>query len=249
MSLIKKAKRSNIPLKLGISGPSGSGKTYSSLLIAKGLLGSLNDVVVLDTENQSASLYADLGEYSTLSMSPPFAPKRYADAINYIVKEAPDTKLIIIDSASHEWDGEGGCLDMHSKLGGKFQDWAKVGDEHKKFINAILQAPVHVIVTMRKKQDYAMSNVGGRTKIEKVGLKEVQREGFEYELTCNFEMNMQHLATASKDRTGMFSTDIPFEIGERTGVKIAMWNNGQTVNEFKEENVKQEKTNNMEASV
>jgi len=208
-----------------------SGKTYTSLLIAKGMLGSLDDVVVLDTENQSANLYSDLGDYSVLNLEPPFEPKRYVKAIKYILEEAPSTKLIIIDSTSHEWDGEGGCLDIHSKLGGRFQDWGKVGELHKEFISGILQAPVHIICTMRKKQEYTMNQVNGRTKIEKVGMKEVQREGFEYELTLNFDMNMNHLAIASKDRTGMFSTDIPFEIGEKTGIKISEWNSNANNNQ------------------
>jgi hypothetical protein len=232
MSLIKKAQRKNIPLKIGVAGPSGSGKTYTSLLIAKGMLGSLEDVIVLDTENGSANLYADLGEYSTLVMEPPFEPGRYIKAVDYIMENAPDTKMIIIDSASHEWDGEGGCLDMVNKLGGKYQDWAKVTPLHRKFIDKIMQTPIHFICTMRKKQDYAMTNENGKFKVEKVGMKEVQREGFEYELSVNFEMDMNHLALASKDRTNMFSTSIPFEIGERTGVKLAMWNNGEKSDEF-----------------
>lgn len=232
MSLIKKASRNKIPLKIGVSGPSGSGKTYSSLLIAKGMLGSLDNVVVLDTENQSANLYAHLGDYSVLPLGPPFAPDRFIKAIDYIMAELPQTELIIIDSTSHEWDAEGGILDIQQKLGGKFQDWAKAKEIHKKFISAILQAPVHIICTMRKKQDYQMNIVNGRTKVEKVGLKEVQGDQMEYELTINFEMNMNHYATAGKDRTGMFSTDLPFAIDEKVGIKINNWNSGNAVPEF-----------------
>lgn len=232
MSLIKRASRNKIPLKIGVSGPSGSGKTYSSLLIAKGMLGKLDNVVVLDTENQSANLYAHLGDYSVLPLTPPYEPSRFVSAIDYIIKELPETEMIIIDSTSHEWDGEGGCLDIQQKLGGKFQDWAKVSEMHKKFISGILQAPVHVICTMRKKQDYQMNMVNGRTKVEKVGLKEVQRDGFEYELTTNFEMDMNHRAIAGKDRTGMFSTDLPFAIDEKIGIKINNWNSGKATPEF-----------------
>lgn len=221
-SLIKRAKKSEAYLKLGIAGPSGSGKTYSSLLIAKGLLGSLEEVVVLDTENGSANLYEHLGNYGVLDFKPPFDPKRYVKAIQLCADSG--AKLIIIDSASHEWDGQGGCLDIHQKMGGKFQDWAKVTPLHKEFIDAILQVPCHVIVTMRKKQDYQMVEVGGRTKVEKVGLKEIQRDGFEYELTTNFEMQMNHLATASKDRTNLFSTEIPFKVDESIGQKLREWN-------------------------
>ena len=226
MSLLKKASRKNIPLKIGLAGVSGSGKTYSALLLAKGILGSLKDVVVLDTENESACLYSHLGDYSTLNLAPPYAPDRYIRAIQYILKEAPETKLIIIDSASHEWDGEGGCLDIQSKLGGRWQDWAKVTPMHRKFIDTVLQTPIHFIVTMRKKSDYSVTVENNKTKIEKVGLKEVQRDGFEYDLSLSFNIDLNHYATASKDRTGMFPTDVPFLLDESVGEKIAAWNSG-----------------------
>lgn len=228
---IKKAKKSEVFLKLGVTGPSGSGKTYTSLLLAKGMLGSLNEVVVIDTENQSANLYADLGDYSVFDFQPPFHPQKYAKAIQHCVKE--NFKLIIIDSASHEWDGAGGCLEIHQRMGGKFQDWAKVTPMHKEFLDAILQVKSHVIVTMRKKQDYAMVEKNGRMQVEKMGLKEVQREGFEYDLSVNFELNMEHFAVASKDRTGLFSTQLPFKIGVETGEKLIKWNKNELQGELK----------------
>jgi hypothetical protein len=222
-SPIKKAKRQEAFLKLGLSGPSGSGKTYSALLMAKGLVGDLSKVVVLDTENGSANLYSSLGEYSVLPFSPPFNPQRYVKAIDVCVKQG--FKCIIIDSISHEWDGVGGCLDLHTQFGGKFQDWAKVTPLHKAFIDAILQSKAHVICTMRRKQEFAMVEKNGRMVVEKMGTKEVQRDGFEYELTINFDVNMEHLATPSKDRTNLFSDGLPFKISEATGQKIAEWNN------------------------
>lgn len=230
-NFIKKAKREEVFLKIGIGGPSGSGKTYSALLLAKGMLGSLDQVVVIDTENKSANLYSDLGDYSVFDFEPPFDPRKFAKAIEHCVKEG--YKLVIIDSASHEWEGAGGVLDIHQKLGGKFQDWAKVNPLHKEFIDAILQSKCHVIVTMRKKQDYAMVEKNGRMTVEKMGLKEVQREGTEYELTVNLEMNMEHNATASKDRTGLFSTQIPFKVGIETGEKLIKWNRNKLQGELK----------------
>ena len=230
MSLIRRASRSEVFLKIGITGVSGSGKSYTSLLIAKGLMGGdLKDVVVIDTENGSADVYSDLGEYSVLPFGPPFAPERYIKAIKMAVDEG--FKCIILDSISHEWDGAGGCLDIHTKLGGKFSDWATITPLHKAFIDAILQAKAHVIVTMRKKQDYAMVEKNGRTVVEKLGLKEVQRDGLEYELTTNFDINISHLAVASKDRTGMFDTVIPFILDENTGKRLKNWNDNGTVKE------------------
>ena len=222
MSLIRKAKRSNIPLKLGVRGPSGSGKTYSSILLAKGLMGgSLEKVVLLDTENGSGDLYSDLGDYSVLPFEPPFEPLRYKKAIEYCVKEG--FECIVIDSTSHEWNA---CLDIHSKIGGNsFTAWAKVTPMHEQFVNAILQAPVHIICTMRTKQDYALEeNEKGKMVPKKMGTKEIQRDGFEYDLTASFNIDITHYATMSKDRTNLFNDGVPFIITEETGKKIRDWN-------------------------
>jgi hypothetical protein len=226
MSLIQKAKRSKSFLKLGVAGPSGSGKTYSALLLAKGLLGgSLEKCVVLDTENGSANLYEDLGTYSVLPFAPPYHPDRYGKAIDLCVKEG--FEVIIIDSTSHEWEGEGGCLDLQTKFGGRFQDWAKVTPLHNNFIQSILQAKAHIICTMRKKQSHEITESNGKKQVVKVGLKEIQRDGFEYELSVSFDINIDHIATSSKDRTGLFPNTAPFMISEETGKTLKTWNEGE----------------------
>jgi len=94
---------------------------------------------------------------------------------------------------------------------------------HQAFIDAILQSPAHVITTVRRKQDYDMSNQNGKTVVTKDGLKEVTRENFEYELTLNIEMDQLHNATASKDRTGLFIDKPSFVPSEATGKLILDW--------------------------
>lgn len=219
---LKKATRKQVKLKLGLSGASGFGKTYSALKIAHGLVGDWSKIAVIDTENSSASLYSHLGEFNTLDLAAPFSPERYIEAINTCVNAGME--VVIIDSISHEWEGKGGCLEIVDSLGGKYQDWGKVTPRHQAFIGAILQAPVHVITTVRRKQDYDMVKDGNRVKVEKVGTREVTREGFEYELTLALELvNDKHLAKASKDRTGMFSNKPEFVISEETGKLIKQW--------------------------
>ena len=226
MSIIRRAKRENIPLKIGLRAPSGAGKTYSSILLAKGLMGGdLEKVCLIDTENGSGDLYSHLGNYAVLPFSAPFKPQRYVNAIELAVKEG--FKCIIIDSTSHEWDGPGGCLDIHSSIpGNSFIAWKQVTPMHDAFIKAILQAPVHVICCMRTKQDYSMEkNEQGKLEVRKMGLKEIQRDGFEYELTISFNIEINHMATASKDRSGLFKDNVPFLISEETGKQILDWNN------------------------
>lgn len=226
---IKKASRQIAKMRIGLFGPSGSGKTYSALRMAKGLVGDLSKVVVIDTENGSADLYSQLGGYSTLTLTAPFSPQRYIEAIKFC--EQSEFELIIVDSISHEWEGVGGCLDIHSKLGGRFETWAKVTPLHNQFIAAIVQSNCHVITTGRSKIDYNFEGKkdGGKGKVEKIGLKTATREGFDYEMTVAFQLNQEHNATTDKDRTGLFVDPTPFLITESTGEKIAEWNNlGET---------------------
>lgn len=219
---LRKAERKKVKLKLGVSGPSGSGKTYSSLLLAYGMAGSWEKITLIDTENGSGELYSSLGPYNVISFEPPYSPQRYIEAIDAALQGGAE--VIVIDSTSHEWDGKGGCLDIQTQLGGRYQDWARVTPMHNAFVDKILHSPVHVIVTTRKKQDYEMTkDSSGKAKVQKMGMKEIQRDGFEYELTINFDVEINHFATASKDRTGLFMPRGPFVISPDTGKELLAW--------------------------
>ena len=218
---LRRATRRKAKIRLGLSAVSGGGKTYSAILVAKGLCGDLSKVAVIDTENGSADLYAHLGDYNVLPLTAPFSPERYIEAIRTCEKSGME--VIIIDSISHEWDGKGGCLEIVESLGGKYQDWAKVTPRHQAFLEAILHSPSHIITTVRRKQDYEMLKDGNKIRIEKAGLKEITREGFEYELTINLELDTKHNAVASKDRTNLFMGKPAFVPSEKTGALIAEW--------------------------
>lgn len=220
---LQKATRKKVKIRGGFSGASGFGKTYSALLFAKGLVGNWGKIAVIDTENESASLYAHLGDFNTLSLTPPYSPERYIEAINTCIKAGME--CIVIDSITHEWDGKGGCLEIVETLGGKYQDWAKVTPRHQAFIEAIVQSPVHMVTTVRRKQDYEMTkDNNGKIKIEKGGTKEITREGFEYELTFNLELiNDRNMAKASKDRTELFAGKPEFKVTEKTGEMVREW--------------------------
>jgi hypothetical protein len=220
-SLFVKANKVMVPLKVGLTGVSGGGKTYCALLLAKSIIKNPR-IGLIDAENNSSALYSHLCDFSVLNMQAPYSPQRYIKAIEMAEQEGFDP--IIIDGISPEWDGPGGCLDIHNKLGGRFQDWAKITPMHKDFIDKILHSKANIIVTMRRKQDYSMVQKDGRMQVEKMGLKEIQRDGFEYELTINFSVESNHTVTASKDRTGLFSDGVPFIITEKTGQMIREWN-------------------------
>lgn len=216
---LRQSERTQAKIKIGLQGPSGSGKTMSSLLLAKGLCGSLEKVAVIDSENGSADLYAHLGPYQVLTLPPPFTPERYCSAIDVCL--AANMEVIIIDSASHCWDY---LIDYHASLqGNSFTNWAQITPRHKAFIDKILQSEAHFIVTMRVKQDYVLNEKAGKLVPEKVGLKAIQRDGVDYELTIVFDIDVKHHATCSKDRTNLFMGKPRFAINETTGKEIQEW--------------------------
>ena len=220
---LKQSKRSNVKLRIGISGPSGFGKTTSALLLAHGLTNDWSKIAVVDTENSSASLYSHLGNYNVLDLQAPFSPERYSESIS--ICEKAGIEVIIIDSITHEWNSTGGCLQIHEQLGGRFQDWGPVKKRHQLFIDAILQSSCHIITTTRRKVDYSLDiGTNGKSKVIKHGTKEVTAEGWEYELTVNFELlNDKHLVKTSKDRTGLFNGKPEFIISSATGKKLLQW--------------------------
>jgi len=233
---LQKAERQQVKLKLGLSGASGFGKTYSALLLAFGITNDWTKIAIIDTENNSASLYSHLGNFNVLTLQEPYTPERYIEAI--ATCENANMDVIIIDSITHEWSGKGGCLEIHEQLGGRFQDWAKVSPRHQSFIDKILHSTSHIITTVRRKIDYAMdSDNNGKSKVVKHGTKEITREGFEYELTANFELiNDKHIAKASKDRTGLFMDKPEFIINSATGRKLIEWCNlGISIERAKQE--------------
>jgi hypothetical protein len=226
---LQKATRSKARMKLALQGASGSGKSLGALLIAFGLCGNWNKIAVIDTENNSSNLYAHLGEYNTLSIGPPFTPEKYIQALRLC--EESNIEVIIIDSISHEWDGSGGILEVHSSMSGNsFTNWGKLTQRHNAFVQAILQSSCHIIGTIRSKQDYVLNEKNGKMVPEKVGLKAIQRDGLDYEFTIVLDIDSKHNATASKDRTSLFFNVPDFKISVETGKLIQDWcNHGEDI--------------------
>lgn len=221
---LRTAERKRVKLRLNIASPSGFGKTYGALLLAYGITGNWQKIAVIDTENDSASLYAHLGQFETISLQPPYSPSRYIKAIK--MAEEAGMEVIIIDSITHVWKGQGGLLEYQNALGGRYQDWAKATPLYQQWLNTILQSPCHVITTCRKKQAYNIITEGNKTKVEKAGLDDEIRDGYEYEMTLALEItNDQHMVKASKDRTGLFTGKPAFIITPETGKLIAEWCN------------------------
>lgn len=231
--MFKKAIRKSVKLKLGITGPSGSGKSFSALRLAKGLG---KKIAVIDAENGSASLYSDQFDFDVANITPPFTTEKYIDAINSAEKSGYD--VIIVDSLTHSWDGEGGLLQQKAALDARpgsnhWTNWGPIDKKYKALNDALLHSSCHIICTFRSKMEYVQSEDGGKKKVQKVGMAPIYREGMSYELSIVFDIAMNHEAEVSKDRTGLFVDKI-FKITEETGEIINAWINSGAKEESKE---------------
>lgn len=235
---IQEAVREKIAPKIALMGASGSGKSFSALRLATGMKSELEEItgekwriIVGNTEKARGVYYANEFEYAIQNLEPPFEPELFVSFMEYVEKLT--NTILILDSSSHEWEGKGGCLEIHSRLGGRYQDWAKVTPRHDKFINTLAGLEIPVIATMRGKDQYVMneSDNSGRKKtvVEKVGVGAKQREGFEYEFTATFMLDQKtNLATQFKDNTHIFDTEGDVKLTEDHGRKIIRWaNNGK----------------------
>lgn len=175
-------------LRLGLYGPSGGGKTLTSLRLALFLAGGdPTKVGVIDTENRSAAKYADkLGTQGRVKYVPlpVFTSENYLEALRLLVAEK--CTVIVIDSFSHAWEGAGGILDRQTSLteanrGDSQKGWNLVKQFEKQLWNGVLSTEIHLIVTMRSRNEWHFFEENGKKKREIVGLEPVQRKGTEYE--------------------------------------------------------------------
>lgn len=170
-----RAVRSNVNLLIGVAGASGSGKTFSALRMASGICEG-EPFAVIDTERGRSKHYADQFKFDVAELEQPFSPARYLEAI-----EAADKAgygCIVVDSMSHSWAGEGGCMDMQEdeleRLAGKdfekrervkLLSWAKPKLEHKRMVYALLKVRAHAILCFRAEPKVEIAKQDGKTVI------------------------------------------------------------------------------------
>lgn len=240
---IRKASRKRAKLRLGIAAPSGAGKTMGALLLAYGITKDWDKVGLIDTEEGSGELYVGvekhglvIGEFQYIRISKDFSPVHYVEAIKAL--ENAGAEVIIVDSLTHAWAGNEGLLDKQGRIaaksGNSYTAWRDVTPQHNALVNSLLQSRAHIIATMRSKVEYAMQKGSDdKYKIQKMGMAPIQREGMEYEFTTFFDITSNSLASASKDRTDLFSTvnaagtleKREFIITPKTGEELLAWIN------------------------
>lgn len=242
--VIEKARREQSKLLIGLTGATGSGKTHSALVIAQGMVEAIKEtqgdaykgkgICVIDAEHYRSTYYADsalegshgIVSFDIINLEAPFSPERYIEAIQHAESQGYD--VIIVDTISHEWNGDGGVLEIVNKLGkaqnsgGTFNVWGKVTPRHNAFVEALASQKAHVLVTMRTKPHWVVEkDENGKHKPRKIGTEPQQREGLEYELTILLELDQDHNATVGNDRTKRLGE--VFVPTAETGIQLIEW--------------------------
>lgn len=211
--VFKPAVRFAVKLKAAIDGPSGSGKTEGALEIATALVKeyggkiALADTEALGEQGGAASLYADRYHFDTV-LVPDAHPAIIEDVIDAAV--AGGYQVLVIDTLSHVWQHQLDAKDDHERANprdNKWTLWRIYGPEWERVIKKITRSDIHVIATMRSKQEYKQVGSGSEAKIEKLGLQPQVREGSEYEFSLVFSVNMQHATIVTKGRA------VPWVVG------------------------------------
>jgi hypothetical protein len=185
---IRKAVRAGSRVVIGVAGQSGEGKTYTALKLARGMVENPDEIGFLDTENGRGSLYADIldGQFLIGDLYAPFSPERYADAIKAF--QDAGVKVLVIDSGSHEHEGEGGLEDIANApllRGKKMADWKRAKSEHKKFMNAMLQSDMHIILCLRAREKTDFKNPKQPVSL---GIQPICEKNVLFEMTASMMM-------------------------------------------------------------
>jgi hypothetical protein len=185
---IRPAVRGEIKALIAIAGETGSGKTYTALQLARGMVDKPAEIGLLDTEAQRGSHYADIldGKFKIADLYPPFSPGRYREAIKEF--QAEGVKVLVMDSGSHEWEGEGGCDDIaNAKMGNSgMPNWIGAKREHKGYMNTLLYCNMHVITCLRAREKTDFKNPNKPTSL---GVQPVCEKNFMFEMLCSMMMS------------------------------------------------------------
>jgi len=226
----RKATKKEAKLRMALIGPSGSGKTYTGLLLARALAEG-GKIAVIDTERGSASKYADMVEFDVLEPDS-FHPQVYIDAIREA--EQAGYSVLLIDSLSHAWTGKDGALELvdraakKTKSGSTFHAWREVTPLHNALVDAMIGCKLHLIATMRAKTEYVSeADERGKTRIRKLGLAPVQRDGLEYEFDIVADLDLDNTLIVSKSRCpGLTGAVIQKPTGEEVAAILREWLTG-----------------------
>jgi len=208
-----KATKAEVKSRIAITGPSGSGKTLTALMWARELAGPDGKIAVIDTERDSAKLYADMVDFDTLSISPPYHPDRLVEILK--AAESEGYAVVVSDSLSHFYNGAGGLLEIVDNAatrgggGNNFAGWREGTPIQQRMVDALLNFNGHIVSTMRSKTEYALERDDrGKMVPKKLGMAAIQRDGIEYEFTIVLEMDTDHNTIVGKTRCDALANQV-----------------------------------------
>ncbi len=187
------AKDSNLKLRFVVSGPPGAGKTFTLLVTAFALLAGKENprVLVADTENRSASKYADLfPAFDVIELDDDQGPQCMTALIEYAEAEGYD--VLIIDSLSHEWNGKNGVLEQVDQIAARTHNtteaWRQITPIHDALFRKIQHSKIHILAGLRSKQQMTVEIANGRATPRRLGMLPIMRDGVEYEFDVSGRM-------------------------------------------------------------
>lgn len=228
----QKATKKQAKLRLALHGPSGAGKSFSTLSIGRALVGPTGRVALLDTERGSAAKYSDKFDFDTCEVTDNYHPDRLIEAIDGAAEAGYD--LLGVDSMTHFWNGPGGFLELvdeevkRQKARGhkpdSFAAWKTVDMIYKRMVQKILGAPIHIIMTMRAKQEYVKeADDRGKTTIRKVGMAPEMRDNFQYEADIEGMLDIEHNLVIGKTRCDALDGKVFTKPGKDIAAILRTW--------------------------
>lgn len=238
--------RESVGLWINLVAGTGGGKTFTGMRLASGIAGD-KPFALIDTENRRALHYADQFKFDHADLRAPFRPDAYADAI--VAADAAGYPVIMVDSGSHVWAGEGGVLDWQEeeleRMAGadygkrervKMAAWIKPKTSHKKMVQKLLQIKAHLILCLRAEEKIEMVKKDGKLEIQKKqsltgkdGWIPICDKNLPFEATCSFLLlasnpGVPHPIKLQEQHKDLFPLDKP--ITEESGRRLAEWAKG-----------------------
>lgn len=235
----QKAKKEAINGRFILAGTAGAGRIRAAIEIASGLTDG--KIAVLDTEHGMAKIHSELAEFDVLELSAPFTTDKFIAGVELAEREG--YSVLVIDTLSQAWAGEGGILEQVGKLtaskGNKNGVWDTVQPQHDEMMNRIRKANLHVLVILQCKTEYLVTDTPGATAPKKIGLNPIQRDGIDYGFHAVFYVDEpSQVATCSADHTGLFGGTFAEVLTKAHGLNLRVWLDNGVAPVQKEEKTK-----------